>query len=322
MLISFLCLISSYIIFNSYRLQYKLVEEYNSQSFTEQTANKILLSDLNYPNISVTTIPLIAIKASYLYSQKKYEEALSALNEPIRDNPNLFFKESLKSKIFRDLQIRDSAEFYAKKAFFGLPKNPVHFENLAIVYASSSNVEGLVNTFNYVKQSDPQIFRIFLASINVLNVDSHQKVKDIARNAKKLFPNDDEIVTLSNFVLYGKDNVINSQKISEEALQEFEKSNYSKSIELYLKCIELNPSDSSYFENAGLSYFRLGEFESAIQILLKAISMPRSIPGKTEYLLGLCYLELQDKINACKYFAISQSNNFKLSFNSYVINCK
>lgn len=320
--LSILCLYSSYIVFNSYVLQYNLVEEYNKQTFNSNTAQKVFRENLSYPNISVTTIPLVAIKANYLIIEEKFDEALQVLNAPIKDNPHLFFKESLKAKIFRALQIKDSAEFYSKKAYYGLPRNPVHFENIAIIHGANSDIDSLVSAFNYVEHTNPQIFEMFFATL--LNIDKPypKSVKEIATKSLELFPTEEGVISLARYILYGRINVDQSVIISKEAQEEFNRKNYEKSLELYLKCIKLNPGDSSFFENVGLIYYELKDFESAIKYLLLSIDMPRTVEGKTEYLLGLSYAETQNFELACVYLTKSRKVNFKLAFNAFNQFCK
>lgn len=322
LLSSILCLYSSYKVFNSYVLQYNLVEEYNKQTFNSNTAQKIFRENLTYPNISVTTIPLVAIKANYLIIEEKFDEALQVLNAPIKDNPNLFFKESLKAKIFRALQIKDSAEFYSKKAYYGLPRNPVHFENIAIIHGANSDIDSLVSAFNYVEHTNPQIFQMFFATL--LNIDKPypDSVKEIANKSLSLFPRDEGVITLAKYILYGRVNVDQSVIISKQAQKEFNSKNFEESLKLYLKCIELNPGDSSFFENVGLIYYELKDFESAIKYLSLSIDMPRTVEGKTEYLLGLSYAETQNFELACKYLTKSRKANFKLAFNALNKYCK
>ena len=320
--LSVFCIYSSYTVFNSYVLQYKLVEEYNKQTFNSNTAQQVFREDLSYPNISVTTIPLMAIKANYLIIEERFDEALQVLNAPIKDNPHLFFKESLKAKIFRTLQIKDSAEFYSNKAYYGLPRNPVHFENIAIIHGANSDINSLVSAFNYVEHTNPQIFQMFFATL--LNIDKPypKSVIEIATKSLSQFPAEEGVITLAKYILYGRINVDQSVIISKEAQEEFNKKNFEESLKLYLKCIELNPGDSSFFENVGLIYYELKDFDNAIKYLLLSLDMPRTVKGKTEYLLGLSYAENQNFELACKYLTNSRKVNFKLAFNAFNKFCK
>ena len=56
--------------------------------------------DLTIPNVTVTTIPLIDIKARYLVNAKKYDRALEILSKQKNANPYLFYREALKSTIY------------------------------------------------------------------------------------------------------------------------------------------------------------------------------------------------------------------------------
>ena len=102
------------------------------------------------PNITVTTIPMNAIKARYYFYHKKYDKALSSLNKDVNANPYLFYSELLKSQIFQEKGKIDSAYVYAKKAFYGLPNNDLHASNyLNLVFKMRDKAE-IKKAFEYV----------------------------------------------------------------------------------------------------------------------------------------------------------------------------
>ena len=57
-----------------------------------------------------------SIKARYYVNAKKYDKAISLLENGTKANPYLYYGEILKSQIFQEGQL-DITKFYAKKAF-------------------------------------------------------------------------------------------------------------------------------------------------------------------------------------------------------------
>ena len=317
-----LSLISNFYVFNSYILQKDLILEYNSSTFNSTTADKIFNNSLIYPNLTATAIPLSGAKANYYYVFKKYSEALNELNKPIKDNPNLMFKEAIKARVFRELGIKDSSKFYAEKAFYFLPNNPIHFENVAILHGSNQDIDSLISDFNYTDRGDIALYRLFFATILNINKEYNQEVLDIAKESLVKFPNDEEIITLATYVLYGKSNVDKALDLSSVASTEFENKNYLKAIEIYNECISLNPSDYSFYENIGSSYFNLNKFELAIKYFKESISLNNNSNGKSEFLLGMSYVNIDDNTNGCLFISKARKLNFQPAFREALKFCK
>ena len=102
-----------------------LLQDFNSNQYN-LPLNQVESIVPDIPNITVTTIPINSVKARYFYNAKKYEKAKAFIEKGTKANPYLFYSEILKSQIFEEQGKLDSAKFYAKKAFFGLPNNELH----------------------------------------------------------------------------------------------------------------------------------------------------------------------------------------------------
>lgn len=79
-------------------------------------------------------------------------------------------------------------------------------------------------------------------------------------------------------------------------------------------CIEkaekIDPKNIYAAQNIGFYYLKTGRSKKAINYLLNALKYPGLNDGKTEYFLSICYLQEDDKTNACKYLNISKSKNY------------
>lgn len=81
----------------------------------------------------------------------------------------------------------------------------------------------------------------------------------------------------------------------------FKKNDFQKAGELWLKSAENEPNVASHQENIGICYLKLNKFAKAIPYFNKALQLGTGNKnGKTEFLLAISYLGLNDKDNGCK----------------------
>ena len=125
-------------------------------------------------------------------------------------------------------------------------------------------------------------------------------------------------------ILYGEKNIKESIKNSEEATLLFNKGNYSRALYYFKQAAEKNPADYSNFENIGMLLINDKNSQKGINFLKKVIDSmdrPKSNMGKSEYLIGLGYLQLEKKDSACYYLDLSRKLNYKDSFRVHAANC-
>ena len=112
--------------FISFRFQTKLRNDYSTGDYKLGLEN---IQDVPlFPNITVTSIPIKAIIANYYFVYGSPKEAVKYIDESSKINPHIFFPEFLKAKYFFNNAEFDSAHYYAKKAFYGWPKNIEHYK--------------------------------------------------------------------------------------------------------------------------------------------------------------------------------------------------
>ena len=75
---------------------------------------------------------------------------------------------------------------------------------------------------------------------------------------------------------------------------------YSKAIELYVKSIENGENEGCSYYNAGVCFIKLKDFNSAIEMLKKALSIQKD--SKYYFNLAYCYAMNEDKNKALIYF--------------------
>ena len=204
--------------------------------------------------------------------------------------------------------------FYAKKAYFKIPQNPVHFERLVIAYGYEKKYDSIVSAFEYVDHESKDIWKLFLATM--LTSDSIQtlKAKNLSKIAKKRFNNDAEILTLANSILFGKNNVEKSYLFREKAENFYNLGDYKKASEFYEQASILNPGSYSFFENAAASYLMTGDYEKVIYNTSIVLDSFHITTGKSEFLRANAFKELKDMNQACIFYRRSYKNGFKNAY--------
>ncbi len=78
----------------------------------------------------------------------------------------------------------------------------------------------------------------------------------------------------------------------------------------YEKALNIDHKNVYISQNIGFNYLKQGQIEKAIKALVEALNYPGLDDGKTEFYLAICYLKLNDKVNALKYFSLSKNKNY------------
>ena len=87
------------------------------------------------------------MKARYLIKEKDFQNAITLLNESIKENPFLGVQENLKAQAFIQEKNVDSAFVNAKKAYSKLPNNLVHIATYFILLAELGKEKELLTVF-------------------------------------------------------------------------------------------------------------------------------------------------------------------------------
>ena len=111
--------------FISSPFQAALLEDWNKQSY-RLPLDLIEEVDLDFPNISPTTIPLKLLKGRYYKNMDSIDLALDYYHQSLKINPYLKIVESQLSLLYFDIEEYDSAYYYGKDAFLFYPDNNIH----------------------------------------------------------------------------------------------------------------------------------------------------------------------------------------------------
>lgn len=298
-------------VFKSLKGQMILLQDFNSNQYN-LPLNRVdnIVPDL--PNITVTTIPINSVKARYYVNAKKYDKALALLQKGTKANPFLYYSEILKSQIFEEKGQLDSAKFYAKKAFYGLPNNDLHSSRYVNLINMTKDKKALEQAFELLTAKDKlNNWKNYLISASNLESSNKSEIlKQRADKALKIFPNNVDIKSLHNQVTIGNSNSIKSAQFSAKGLEYFNKQNYVNAAIQFEKALEANPLDYAHFENAATANYMIGNLDKAEQQIDIVINDLNPLNGKCEYIKALIYIKMGDPIGACPLLATSRDSGF------------
>tara|TARA_B110000027_G_C16095817_1_gene290736 strand:+ start:670 stop:1686 length:1017 start_codon:yes stop_codon:yes gene_type:complete len=304
-------LILSFRAYKSYQQQYYMLSDFNNNDFTREIDFENFIED--YPNISVTTLPLSAIKAEYYIAQNKIDDAIKLFHKAIKANPYIGRSEARLADIYYSYNFKiDSANYFADRAYYLRPLNSKHFLVYLKSFAVKNQIEKLddliKDNFNLLKKTNgndkylPTVMYFYLSSIYQYRLKNKKKYDSIAKQGLKSFPNDQQIKIASNFIIYGKDSVQKALDFDEKAKIELENKNYEKSYDLFSQSVSFWPNHEYSLQNAGITAYLSKNYFKSIFYLEELLKIDSPVDGITELYLYEAYKNIDDSLNACKYY--------------------
>ena len=252
--------------YQSLTQQGRLLYEFNNGDFKLTLAELDQIED-DFPNLTETAMPIKAMKARYFYLNNQKEKAHKYAFLGAKDNPQIYFGESLKSQFFAQEQNQDSAYYYSKLAFDNLPNNMPHYNLYMNSLVNRKDLQEINRVFYYVQSlagDTSTIWQIYLRSLaSVLSLgDSFAMSK--AAEAFKLFPQNDIIFQLYRIMTYGQERVGKAQQLYQNANKLYNERNFDEAFNLFNQAFDLDPLEFSYALNSGLSLYENAKYEEAI----------------------------------------------------------
>ena len=299
--------------YQSHISQLTLLNDFNNNTFNVPL-NKIESFIPKVPNITVTTIPMDAIKARYYSHYKKYDKALSLLKTSKKQNPYLFYSDAMESSIYYIKEDYEKSKIAAEKAFYNLPKNAFHISQFINAIIKLRDEESLEKAFKLLVRNDHlNGWKNYLAGVaNISNYGNPIYIKR-AKKALKLFPQDDDIKILFKNISVGQKNVVYASELATDANELFNNKNYDRAAELYDLAISYDPYEYSYFENASISYYSIQNYDRSLERINVVINEMNPLDGKCEYLKALNYLQLGLISDSCELFKTSLASGYSAS---------
>lgn len=306
----------NYKIYNSYVIQSKVIADFNAQSY--QSENFILLQnlDLDFPNLSGTAFPMYALLANYYLKNNDLNKVIKITNENSNVNPFLRVNESLKAETYFKLGIRDSSYHYAKIAYENLPLNARHFQQYLTELTWRKDLDEINKVFLKSRaKENPEYWLFYFSAVINLKDQNDKLIDSLANLALKKFPKNNRMKSIVGYILFGQENIKKSYQLSEEGIKSFKNSDFQTAANKFIEAANLNPIDYSFNENAGMSLISLKEYRKALMYLNRALNSKDKLDdGKSEFGLGLCYKELDQLSESCKYLKIAMEKNYKPAF--------
>ena len=289
----------------------------SSRQFISSKHQKILLSHYNladysipievidefemeYSDLTVTTIPMKSLKGFFYMKNNKFREAIDLFNEGTRHNPQLYFSESYKAYSFLMINELDSAYYFSKLAFEKLPGNVVHFANHALSLVTRGDSVELANIYDkatFKRELHDEIYLTAMADI-INKDDSNFALENFDLNVES----GNENLKRSYYTLkIGKGDMITAANLNGIGDAYFQNKDFVNAERFFRQASEMNPYELPYTENYANTKLKLGKFEEALVILDDLIDIKESKSLIAKYMRVLAYLNLEDTDKACIY---------------------
>lgn len=298
----------SFKVFTSFRLQKKLISDFNNNiTYVDSTFVSKLNS--NFPNITVTTLPISTLKANYLSSTYR-DSIMDLLKSGDRANPFLHYSDILRAAIYTNENNLDSALYFSKRAFYSIPNNELHSTTYLNVLSKLKDTVEMTKVFNRVKSNNSESLWIkYLKEMVLVHKDSSKKINKTISKAFNLFPNNKLLPQIDINAKYGDYKVSKALLRSQRAEELYNKSLYLEAANIYLELFDLIP-DFAYLENAGNSFYQANMNNRALFYFDKVIESKKIKSGKSEFLKGLLLIETGSKLSGCKFIQKSIKLNY------------
>jgi tetratricopeptide (TPR) repeat protein len=270
--------------------------------------------DLNFPNITVTSLPIKYLAARYLLENDSIETAKKLIHKSIKDNPYIYAPEILLASFYLSENKLDSALYYSERAFYGLTNNNRHREIYFNVLEELKDTISLDSAFAKIRNTNRSLdhWIDYVLTRNAINSKPSAELLNIIDEMTLKFPRQDSIRLngVKRMVELEGDGYTKALYISELGNLEFQKGNYKEAAEFFEASIIIDDQQYLYFENAALSYDNLKEYSKAEEYFNKVIYEFKTRDGKSEFHKGLMLIKDSKDQLGCKYLATSARKNY------------
>ena len=207
--------------------------------------------------------------------------------------------------------------YYAEKAFTGIPDNDKHFFILAKAYVQNGRFDEVDSIFKIVeKRKNPRILNIYFSTLLTNESKISDYAKEIARNANADFPAAEfpQIELTSKYLFLGTERINKSIDKDFSAQKEYRNQNFAEAARLYAEASELNPTDYSLFENAGVSYYMNNEYDKSLEYLNVVIDSMNPGSGKSEFVAASVYIKINNRPKICQYANLAAALDYPGSY--------
>tara|TARA_B100001939_G_C16939541_1_gene617713 strand:- start:305 stop:1327 length:1023 start_codon:yes stop_codon:yes gene_type:complete len=302
-------------IYNSYGQQLTILPDLNKDNW-DRPMEFIENIEVDFPNLSATALPLKSIQAQYYLYSDSINKGMKLVDEVIaeKSNPFIMLPEALKAKYYNTLGVKDSAYYYSRKAFSGLPRNPFHFAELIRSLNSELKRDSIDEYFKQIKYPfNDQVWRIYIAaSISDQKDNDFAKqtaIEAIQNTQNKSDPNN--LLRIAAFMkLYGTDTFEQALEIEKLANEYFKKDMFNDSKPLYEELITLMPMNYIYKENLAVSLFNLKDYTKTVQYFEEVEDEGHILDKSQIFVLGISLHNIGKVNQGCNRLFDAQKQEF------------
>jgi len=296
--------------YSSQVFQMVILSDFNADQYNIPL-NKIESEIPSFPNVTVTTIPMDAIKARYYFNFQNYDKALELALNSEKANPYLHYGDIIASKVYQIKGEKDKAFKFAEKAFNGMPNNNLHIGEYLKLIMERSDDESLEKAYPLLTGTNKIMgWKSYLVTKSSLIQAGDPIFIKRAEKAQKLFPYDDQFRKIVKTAKIGMIRINQAFTISQQAQIKYTEQSYTEAANLYDRSIELDPYEYSYYENAALCYYAIDDIDNALTRINVVVDKMNPLNGKCEYIKGLIFLKFGLQDDACELFETSISSGF------------
>jgi len=291
---------SNYRVLVSMQQQLRLLREFNSG---EYSSDEVFISSLEstYPSVGVTVLPLKAMVSNYLVS-KDSEKGLSLALASIKDNPYVYLGDVLASKIYSKMGLKDSARYYASRAYKNSPTIELSAVNYFPFLTSEKNASEFKKISELLKRSKSEfIWDIYFKSVFSIKDSLSDVDKELLKIGINRFPKFKKLDFLNKTKEFSREELQKAKSLSNEADDYFNKKQYLEAIKLYKEANAIIPSESAYIENIARAYMLSEDFNNSIENFKTLISNYDISSGEPEFYIAAMLFKLDKKSECCQY---------------------
>ncbi|MDB4067491.1 O-antigen ligase family protein [Flavobacteriaceae bacterium] len=255
--------------YQSLTQQGRLLYEFNNATYNLTLTELDEIED-DFPNLTETAMPIKAMKARYFYLNNQKEKAHQYALLGAKDNPQIYFGESLKAQFYLQEQKQDSAYYYSKLAFDNLPNNMPHYNTYMNTLVARKDVVEMNKSFETVRAlggDTPLIWNIYLRSLANVTSLGDTTTMSKAAEAFKLFPQDDTIFSLYRILTYGQQRVVQAEQVYKQGIELYNAKDFNAAFDLFNQAFDLDPLEYTYALNSGLALYEGKQYPEAVGYL-------------------------------------------------------
>jgi len=313
-IIIILMLFINYKAFISSQIQPYLIADLNEGMYRYSLSDAIKV-DVDFPSLSGPTQPIKMLVGRYYRNEDSINTAKRLFFDAIKDNPYIKSPQAQLGYLYFDIEEFDSAYYYAKDAFYGIPNNNTHRDVYFKTLVQRKDTLELKESFELLLELDPNNDSHWLGYLDsryqIVGPQDTEILELIARFENR-FPNFDKRVLDGIRVISKSDlqDLSFGSAFANLADQHFEDGKYLSAANHYEFAIERAEFEYAYYENAAISYYLAEEYDRALNYFSKVIDEFEINDGKSEFYKGILLIELDSLSKGCDYLLKSSKLGF------------